>query len=187
MMEYRSNGHSSLAPAEITAVLLENIHPVNDFALVSKLSGGGVVVRVLERPETDKAFFGKRHGTENRFDIVQNIPSVVITPYQPIVQISYVEAKEEQGSHISFCYTPHPQANILSFAEWISGGLCCVAGLVGMQSNPIAVIAVFFGLLIIFFPKIRATSSFEMEVQRCVTGVQSLPLSVQISLSKEEK
>ena len=186
-MEYRLQGYSSLAPAEITSILIDNIHPVKDFALVSKLSGGGVVVRVLERPETDKSFFGKRHGTQNRFDIVQNIPSVVITPYQPIVQISYEQATDDQGSHISFYYTPHPQANILSFAEWIGGGLCCVAGLVGMQSNPIAVIAVFFGLLIIFFPRIRAQSSFQMEVQRCVTAVQSLPLSVQISLSKEEK
>ena len=59
--------------------------PVEEFRLVSRLSGGGIVVRSLEIPTTDKPFVGQV--SDKEIIIAQTLGLVNVSPYQPLIRI----------------------------------------------------------------------------------------------------
>lgn len=144
-----------------------NIEEVEEMRLISKLSGAGVVTRALEVPETSKSWFGKLKQRES-IQMAQCLPSFNVSPYQPIVTLKLVEQSSEgqTSTLVDIQWAPHPDANMLAVAEWIGASLCVISGVVGMQQNPLAGLAIGFGFLLLILPRYRARWSFEREMQR---------------------
>ena len=153
-----------------------NVHPVDNMRLVSKLSGAGIVTRTLEVPETEKLWFGIMN--EDYIKIAQCLPSVNVSPYQPIVtlKIDGTSGADEQSSGVVVRWAPHPDANILAIPEWLGAGLCIFAGLVGMQQNPLGLMGVVFGILLFVLPRFRASWNFKREMQRAEEAFSTLEI-----------
>ena len=154
----------------------ENIEEVNDMRLISKLSGAGIVTRALEVPETDKLWFGKMNA--DCIQMAQCLPSVNVSPFQPIVtvRISEEATLNSLSTTVELRWAPHPDANMLAVAEWIGAGLCVLSGLIGMQQNPLAGLAIVFGFMILILPRFRAKWNFEREMQRAQEAFSSLEI-----------
>lgn len=164
--------------AEWDSFLETQVTPVEQFRLISKLSGAGVVVRVLETPESETSWFGLQDG-EGRWRLAQRLESVNVSPYQPILRI-HIEPKE-LGTSVELHWAPHPDANMLAVAEWVGASLCVIAGLVGMQENPLAVVAIVFGVLLLLLPRLRAKWNFQRELQRAQQAFADLGIPLEIN------
>jgi hypothetical protein len=169
--------HSALSRNEIVTFLKEEVEEVERFRLISKISGAGIVTRVLSAPDTKCAFWGKTIGDNLR--IVQNLPSVNLTPFQPIVYLDIVQKND--GSDIKVLLKPHSNASMFSFAEYLGGTLCITAGMVALQQNPLGISGIILGGLVILFPRWRAKKSFELEASRCIEAIKKLLAGVGIT------
>ena len=96
---------------------------MEDFRLVSRLSGGGIVVRSLEMPTTDKPLIGRV--SDKEIVIAQTLGLVNVSPYQPIVRIV------SQGATVELTFRPHSDVYLMSPLEWLGGFVCISSGLVG--------------------------------------------------------
>ena len=163
---------SQLSLPEFIAALDKFVDPVEEFRLISKVSGAGIVTRVLEGPEQNSQFWG-RLDTEP-YRIVQHVPKINRTPYQPIVHI--VICTNDQASKGTLQLRPHSQATMFAVAEYFGAALCSTAGLWAMQQNPIGALGVVLGLALVLFPTWRARAAFEDELLRCLEGLKNLPL-----------
>jgi len=163
---------SGQEPSVLIQQLQEDIEPIEEFRLISKLSGAGIVVRTLETPETNKGWMGfQKKGV---WQIAQCLEAVNISPYQPIIRLSITPT--QVGSTITAEYAPHEDVHLLSVLEWVGGALCVIAGLIGSTANPLAFTAVFLGIGIVVLPRFRARWNFERECERARESLQSLPL-----------
>lgn len=169
-MEYQEHWLSTLNRARCCELIAADVESVSVFRFVSKLSGGGVIVRVLQAPETDRPFWGKIQ--ENRIRIVQNIPSQNISPYQPIVYLELEEA--EKGTEISVLMKPHKDASMFALFEWMGAILCVTAGLIALSQSPLAGVTIVFGLALGVFPWFRSRKLFAFEKNRCLEGLNGL-------------
>ncbi len=172
-MEFLDQGQSSLSISEWQEWFDTSVFAVEEFRLVSKLSGAGVVVRVLEAPKTSSTWFGIRK-SPTTWMIAQRLDSIEISPYQPIGTVLLDQL--DNGTSVSIEWNPHPDVNMLAFAELLGGGLCIISGLIGMISNPIAVWAILLGVVLVFFPKYRAKWSTQLEIERVRKAMQTLPI-----------
>jgi len=163
---------SSLVKGEFYDELRNLVAPVEKFRLISKISGAGIVTRVLGAPESDRLFWGKLEKEPLR--IVQNLPSINLTPYQPIVYITVTE--EEEGSSVQLILKPHHQASMFALLEYLGAVLCMTAGLIAFQENPLGLLGIFLGGVLAIFPTWRAKRAFASEQERCLSALQELPL-----------
>lgn len=154
-----------------------NVEEVEEMRLISKLSGAGVVTRALEVPDTHKSWFGKSTQPDS-IQMAQCLPSVNVSPYQPIVTLKLVEESidGQPSTLVDIQWAPHPDANMLAVAEWIGASLCVISGVVGMQQNPLAGFAIAFGVLLLILPRYRARWSFEREMQRAKDAFSTLEI-----------
>ncbi len=169
-MEHREHWISELKQEICRDIISSSVAEVPVFRFVSKLSGGGVVTRVLQSPETELAFWGKVK--EDSIRMVQNIPSKNISPYQPIVHVSFEET--EKGTRISILLRPHKQASMFGIVEAVGAVLCVTAGLLTLSQSPLAGLTIVFGISLALFPWIRARKLFGFEKKRCLEGLEEL-------------
>ena len=169
-MEHREYWVSELGQERCQDIISSSVAEAPVFRFVSKLSAGGVVTRVLQAPETDLSFWGKIK--QDSIRMVQNIPSKNISPYQPIVHISF--QKLENGTRISILLRPHKQASMFGIVEAVGSVLCVTAGLVTLSQSPLAGLTIVFGLSLALFPWIRARKLFDFEKKRCLEGLEEL-------------
>ena len=155
------------------------VHVVEEFRLIAKLSGAGIVVRVLDVPQTNKPFIGKQ--LKGQWEIAQVISSGNVGPYQPMMHLRFTPltaAGEKEGTteyakvHIQL--RPHPDVHMLGSLEWVAGILSIIAGIIGAIQNPIALFAILLGVAIIGLPRLRARLSFQQEIERAQDALQNL-------------
>ena len=150
----------------------KHVGAVESFRLISKVSGAGIVTRVLQGPDGQSAFWGRLD--KEPYRIVQQVPKDNRTPYQPIVHLVIDETGPVLKGNISM--RPHAQATMFATAEYLGAALCSTAGLLAMQQNPVGALGVVLGIALVLFPTWRARAAFEDELVRCVKGLQNLPL-----------
>lgn len=160
-------------PAEPGAVLdalrAATAHTTEPFSMVSKLSGGGIVVRVLRTPETERAFFGRV--TTDGFVVAPVHRGGDVTPFQPLIRGTVVPS-DGGGTRLHLHLHPHPHAQAYDIVFTVVGVLMLVgAGLLATQSVASAGMLAFFGLLGVVFPKLRARAGFAAETRRALTGL----------------
>ena len=149
---------SPLAPEVLIEKLREQTEAVEEFPLRSKLSGAGIVVRVLHAPETDKPLFG-RIGADG-FKLAQVPDPARQGPFQPLVEGNVSDS--QIGSRIELTLRPHKQVRTYSpiFAA-MAILLFLVAGVQFAAKPEIALIAAVFGGLFLVFPRFRAKHGFD--------------------------
>lgn len=167
-MEHTEVWQTSLTKVELIHQLRTLTEPMEDFRLVSRLSGAGIVVRSLEMPTTDKPFVGKV--SDQEIVIVQTLGLVNVSPYQPIVRIV------SHGPTVELNFRPHPDVYLMSPLEWVGGFVCISSGLVGLTQNPLAILAILLGVAIIILPRYRARWHFARELTRAKISLKELPI-----------
>ena len=167
-MEHVEVWKTSLTKVELIQQLRVLTEPLEEFRLVSRLSGAGIVVRSMEIPTTDKPFVGKVN--DNDIVIAQTLGLVNISPYQPIIRLI------SHGTTVEMTFRPHPDVFLMSPLEWVGGFVCIASGLIGVTQNPLALLAVVLGVLIIVLPRYRAHWHFARELMRAKVALQELPI-----------
>ena len=166
---------STLSREVFEQVLKDQIETIEEFRLISKLSGAGIVVRALECPETTKPLMGfVNNGVWN---IAHCLEPIDISPYQPILQcVPDTTEDTTKELQITISYNPHKDVYLLGPVEWLGGVLSIVAGVVGSIENPLAFGAIVLGVGIILLPRFRANWNFTREVERARKQLHDLPL-----------
>ena len=82
----------------------------------------------------------------------------------------------QSGTKVRIQWAPHRDVNILAVAELVGGILCIISGLVGLQSNSIAIGAILLGLFLVIFPRFRAQWNATRELERAREAIQQLPI-----------
>ena len=145
------------------------------FTLVAKLSGGGIVVRVLRTPETERPFFG-RVKQDNIF-VAPAHQGGDVTPFQPLRRGTWAAAST--GTVLTATLRPHPHAQSYDIAFHVVGVLLLVgAAIQATVSLPYAAMLGAFGLLAALFPRLRGQAGFALETRRAeaaLRGVLGLP------------
>lgn len=167
---------SELTPDELRETLVELVEPVAwPFPLVFKLSGGGIVSRVMAAPETDRPFFGQMDIERPRIAVASRGQEV--TAFQPILRLTLTPTAA--GSEISVRMRPHPESRSFAGLFAVFGGTLIVAALPALlQGEPMALIGALVGTVGIFFPPLRARISFQSDRDRALAALaEALPLS----------
>ncbi|MCO4770630.1 MAG: hypothetical protein KDA24_11420 [Deltaproteobacteria bacterium] len=164
-----------LPPDQVLAALGDAVEPLDGgFQFVSKLSGGGVVIRVLRAPATDRGWFGTIDGPS--FSIAKVTSDASGSPFQPILR-GEVHARE-QGSTVAVELATHPDARMFSIFFTAGGVLLGGASLLALSQSLItAVTGLTFAALFLLFPGVRARMGF---AQEC--GVSLSALEQQLAL-----
>jgi hypothetical protein len=159
-------------PDQVLERLRAGTHPSPDaFEMVSKLSGGGIVVRVLRGPKTPLPFFGRIDGS--RFRIAPVHQGGDVTAYQPILR-GQVEA-QAAGSRLVAELRPHPEAQRFDGVYAAAGALTTFGGALWALSQPIQGLGLaFMGLCFVAYPRLRARLGFEAEQARARTRLLAL-------------
>ncbi len=162
-LERRLELSCSLTVDELAAALERVSEPQETFSLVSKLSAGGIVTRVLRAPETELPFFGRvASGTA---DIAAVPRGRAQTPYQPIVRASWVA--DGEGCRLAVLLKPHADARTFSAVFLAFGVGLGALGLLRMGADPIVGgIAVVFAAAFAFFPQFRAVHGFHLACEQ---------------------
>ncbi len=149
------------------------------FQLISKLSGGGVVIRVLKAPKTERPFFG-RVGDEGAFRIAMVPRGEALTPYQPILHGRVLPAAE--GSEVELHMAPHRQARTFSVLFGIAAIILGSLSLVRLFAQPlIGVMGLFFAFGFAVFPTLRARQGFGVSIEETLTLLTAnIPLVLRV-------
>jgi hypothetical protein len=157
---HRTELRSDLPPDELHAQLAQRVEVFPDFPLISKLSGGGVVIRVFKPPPTSLPFFGQR--TPLGFRIAEVQIRGGLTPFQPIAEGRILE--DGGGSRMELDLRPHPDARsfyaTFGVVMLVAGGLLASRGDLGL-----GVTAALMATGFLLFPRFRAQHGFEIGVQ----------------------
>lgn len=161
-LERHQSATLPVAEAAFAAHLQTVVEPSTEpFTLVSKLSGGGIVVRALRTPDTPRPFFGRVHG--RRFTIAPTRKTGNVTPFQPLIRGTW--AAVEGGTRVELNLAPHPNAQNWDILFTIAGlGLLPGAAIQALSNVPLAAALAAFGLAALGFPRLRARASFGAEV-----------------------
>ncbi len=150
---------SGLSPVMLLAALRTAVEPLDGgFQFVSKLSGGGVVVRVLRAPTTDRNWFGRVE--ESTFRVAMVMTDGSGSPFQPILR-GAVTAQGE-GSLVALELAAHPDARAFSGLFVIGGVLLGAASLLVLgQSVVTGGTGLGLAALFLMFPRFRARLGFQ--------------------------
>lgn len=102
------------------------------FRLVSRLSGGGAIVRALAAPKTELPFFGELSAERLRFARVPRATS--ISPWAPIARGAWEQAPG--GARLRLTLAPHPQAGLVGELASIFALPLAVVGVAALGSAP---------------------------------------------------
>jgi len=164
-LERRVELRCSLPPDQLGEALARVSAVAESFSLVSKLSAGGIVTRVLRAPETELPFFG-RVGPD-RFDVAAVPRGRAQTPYQPILR-GRVEASGE-GSRVLLELRPHTDARTFGAVFLGFGVLLGALGLFRIAADPVVGgLALLFAGAFACFPQLRAVHGFHLSCEQSV-------------------
>lgn len=162
-LERRLELSCALSPDELASALERASEPQETFSLVSKISAGGIVTRVLRAPDTELAFFGRV--TSTGADIAAVPRGRAQTPFQPIVRASW--EPDGTGSRVTVKLRPHADARTFSAVFLVFGLGLGALGLARMAADPIVGgIAVVFAGAFAFFPQFRAVHGFHLACEQ---------------------
>ncbi len=174
--------HSGLAPADLKAHMEPHVEPLlQRYPFVSKLSGGGVVVRVLKTPPTSRPLWGKFFG--NSFHFARIPQGEDLSPWAPIMHGTI--HPDGPGSRVVVELKPHPSARTLGGVYAFFGLLVLAAAGLGLsQGQPMAAVGLGFGILLLFFPGFRARYSFRVACHLALESLRAVvPHSVEDTAS----
>ena len=173
--------YSSRLPPDALIQELRRVTEPHDgsFQLLSRLSGGGVVIRVLKAPKTERPFFG-RVGDEGAFRIAMVPRGEALTPYQPILHGRVLPADE--GSHVELHMAPHRQARTFSVLFGVAAIILGALSLVRLFAQPlIGCIGLFFAFGFAVFPTLRARQGFGVSIEESLTLLTAnVPLTLRV-------
>jgi len=160
---------SDQPPHVLLDALAEAVEPLKDgFTYVSKLSGGGVVVRVLRAPDSERPWFGAVEPTS--FKVVLAPRDRTGTPYQPILRGTILPT--DTGSAVELALAPHPDARMFSILFTVGGGLLGFASLLSFHEDPtMGGVGLVMAGLFLAFPSFRARLSFD---EACAISLSAL-------------
>lgn len=123
-----------------------------------KLSGGGIVCRVMEAPETALPFFGLV--SEGRIRLAVSSRGREVTPFQPILLLNVTDP-DDGGSLVEVTLRPHREASSLAGLYAGLGVLIILAAIpASLTGDVTALLAMGVGLAALLFPRYRAHVSF---------------------------
>ena len=148
----------SVGPTDALSGLVGSVHPTDGrFRLISRLSGGGVVVRVLDCPQTERPLFGDLRA--DGFRLARVTRGVDIAPFEPIAD-GTIET-HAGGARLNVSLAPHGQARSFALAHAAAGAMLLTAAAVKLSSDPlIAGLCVVLALVFFIFPSVRARLGF---------------------------
>lgn len=149
---------SELPPSAFMEALTPLVEPLDGgFKLVSKLSPGGIVVRALRAPETDRGWFGKIEG--HSFSIALVVRDKSGSPFEPIMRGKVTP--DGDGSLIALDLASHPNARMFSILFTGGGVLLATASLIAISQSPgMGLLGLGFAALFLAFPPLRARIGF---------------------------
>ncbi|MEC7988299.1 MAG: hypothetical protein VX278_24240 [Myxococcota bacterium] len=163
---------SALTTEQFRTRLREHVEPVDDFQLISKLSGAGIVIRTLAPPKSEAPFFGMQ---EETIRIAELRYQKDLTPYQPIIKIQLTP--RESGCTVSLSLAPHPKLFDLGWLYNATGILLLITSIpLFSQRLEAGLGALFFAFLLMVYPNMRAKISFEEAVASSLKRLKQLDL-----------
>lgn len=127
-----------------------------------KLSGGGIVSRVMEAPDTPLPFFGLVEPGRIRIALSTRGRDRQVTPFQPILLVTVSGAP--QGSAVEVTLRPHREASSFAGLFAIIGGMVILAAIpAALSGAPVALVGMLVGAFGLVFPSIRARVSFNAD------------------------
>ena len=164
---------TALSEDDFFSSLQKEVTHHDEFRLISYLSPGGVVVRGISPPDNcETRFFGIIK--EQKFSIVENTEKRFVSPYQPILH-----GKVEEGT-ITLSPQMHPQAYPLLWLYTVFGGILIVLGIViSREDSFIFSLSLFFGIILIVFPRYRTKMHFEACLKTALTSFENLPIEIE--------
>ena len=179
--------HSELSPQELRARLSDAVEETGEeFPLIAKLSGAGIVVRVLQAPTTSRPFFGALLGT--RFTISEVNKGRELTPFQPIVRGTIARRDETPGSELELELRPHPQVFTFETAGKVVAALLVALALPALiMGQGVGAIALVFAALFWIAPSARAQSAFSQDCDRALTALKATLPVEQASTAQPER
>jgi hypothetical protein len=155
--------------SEVLAHLATQVAPLEGgFTLVSRVSWGGAVTRVLRETESDLPFFGRVGDGGFKFAALPRGPNV--SPFQPIMTGDVVET--EEGCRVRISMAPHPGARTFAGLFALGGGMLLVAGATRVSEAPgMALFLALSAVVFMVFPSARARLGFD---QGCAMSVAAL-------------
>jgi len=131
------------------------------FRLVSRLSGGGAIVRALAAPPTALPFFGELSAERLRFARVPR--ATAISPWAPIARGAYEAAPG--GARLRLSLAPHPQAGLVGELASVFSVPLAAVGVAAVGSAPgyAAALLVWVGAMV-GLPRWWARRMFASEV-----------------------
>ena len=168
--------HSALAPDALRAMLEDIVEPTPwPPPLIFKLSGGGIVSRVMASPKTQLPFFGVV--SAERIRIARATRGGQVTPYQPIL-LATIEP-ESGGSLLALTLRPHRETRSLSGLFTLAGFVLIGAALPAVFSGaPQGLIAVVVGVVFMVFPTWRARTCFRSDTANTLAALRAaLPIT----------
>lgn len=156
-------------PKKLQEQLEAVVHPTDEFQLVSKLSGAGIVVRVLQSPVTSLPFHGRVHPGDVALTLATR--GRQMTPFQPVAKGS-IQARET-GAQLDLTLRLPAGVSTLERAGKILAGVLVVAAAPGLYAGVLmAWLLLPFAVLCWFFPGLRARYSFAEDCQRTREALQ---------------
>ena len=164
---------TALSDDDFFSSLRREVTHHDELRLISYLSPGGVVVRGISPPDNcETRFFGIIK--EQRFSIVENTEKRFVSPYQPILH-----GKVKEGT-ITLSPQMHPQAYPLLWLYTAFGGLLILLGIVVYTEDSfIFALSLFFGSILIVFPRYRTKLHFEACLKTALTSFENLPIEIE--------
>lgn len=154
-----------LPPPGVAARLSPLVHEhTGPFVLTFKLSGGGIVTRVMETPETERPWFGEVDQT--RLRLVAMPDGSGVTPYQPILRGEL--RPEGAGTALELSLAPHPGQQSWSLPFALAGLLLGLWGALMLVQGVLipGALALSFGVAFVIFPSLRARTAFARDCAR---------------------
>jgi len=157
-------------PKKLQEQLEALVYPSDEFQLVSKLSGAGIVVRVLQSPDTSLPF----HGRVEPRDVALTLATRgrQMTPFQPIAKGS-IQAGET-GAQLDLTLRLPAGVSTLEQAGKILAGVLLLAAAPGLYAGVLlAWLVLPFAALCWFFPGLRARTAFAEDCRRTCEALQT--------------
>lgn len=161
--------HLDDGPAALAARLRPLVHEHSGpFVLTFKLSGGGIVTRVMETPTTELPWFGEVDA--ERLRLVAMPDGRGVTPYQPILRGEL--RPEGAGTALALSLAPHPGQQTWSLPFAMVGSALSIWGAWQFINADLTrdwylgCLAMAFGAAFSLFPTWRARSTFARDCAR---------------------
>ena len=171
-LEQKKRLYSPHSVASVRTIFEEHTCVIDSFRMISKLSGGGVVVRTLEAPKSDALFYGMISDT---IEIAELRYDSNITPYQPILKILLCE--ENGGCMLDIHFSLPKEYLDIGILYNIAGILIALSSIPLFRAgHPLTWVAILFGVIMFWYPILRSRISFADACSSALRKIQTLPL-----------